>query len=54
MPAGVPVPQVTGHITGTADNTGLILESDLVIVAVPGDYVLSFTLTDFPLVCSLA
>ena len=50
MPAGVPAPQLTGHTTGIADGAGVISESDLMIVAVPGVYILSFTLTDFPLV----
>lgn len=54
LPANTTAPQLTGHITRTADNTGLILESDLVIVGAPRIYILSFTLTDFPSVCPLA
>ncbi len=54
LPADAKSPQLTGHTTGTANNTGLILESDLVMVTVPGIYNLSFTLTDFPSVCARA
>lgn len=49
-PAGVSAPRLTGHTTGTANNTGLINVTDFVIVAEAEDYILSFTLTDFPMV----
>ncbi len=48
MPASVTAPQLTGHTTGTSDNTGLIDVLDLVVVAEPGEYILNVTLTDFP------
>ena len=54
MPANATAPRLTGHTTGTADSTGFIVVSDLVVVAEPGDYILAVTLTDFPLVCPLA
>ena len=43
--------RLAGRTTGTADPTGLIDVSDLVVSAIPGDYKLSVTLTDFPTVC---
>lgn len=49
-PAGVSAPRLTGHTTGTADNTGLINVTDFLIVAEAEEYILSFTLTDFPMV----
>lgn len=52
-PADVSALQLTGHTTGTADKTGLINVTDFVIVAEAEEYGLSFTLTDFPLVCLL-
>ena len=54
VPADVTPLRLTGHTTGTGDNTGLILVSAFGIVAVPGDYDVSFSLTDFTLVCPLA
>jgi len=54
LPAGSKSVRLTGHTAGTANNTGLILVSAFGIVAVPWDYNVSFTLTDFPLVCPLA
>ncbi len=54
LPADATPLRLTGHTTGTGDNTGLILVSAFEIVAVPWDYNVSFSLTDFPLVCPLA
>jgi hypothetical protein len=54
LPAGATPLRLTGHTTGTGDPKGLILVSAFEIVAVPWDYNVSFSLTDFPLVCSLA
>jgi len=46
--------RLTGNTAGTGDNTGLILVSAFGIAAVPGDYDVSFSLTNFPSVCPLA
>jgi hypothetical protein len=54
LPADATPLRLTGHTTGTGDSTGLILVSAFEIVAVPWDYNVSFSLTDFPLVCPLA
>ncbi len=54
LPAGATPLRLTGHTTGTGDNTGLILVSAFEIVAVPWEYNVTFSLTDFPLVCPLA
>ena len=54
LPADATPLRLTGHTTGTGDNTGLILVSAFEIVAVPWDYNVSFSLTDFPLVRPLA
>ena len=53
LPADATPLRVTGHTTGTGDSTGLILVSAFEIVAVPWDYNVSFSLTDFPLVYPL-
>jgi len=45
--------RLTGNTTGTGDNTGLILVSAFGIAAVPGDYDVLSSLTDFPSVSSL-
>ncbi|KAL0046985.1 hypothetical protein WJX82_003591 [Trebouxia sp. C0006] len=50
LPAGARPLRLTGHTTGTGDPKGLILVSAFEIVAVPWDYNVSFSLTDFPLV----
>ncbi|KAL0038989.1 hypothetical protein WJX77_004333 [Trebouxia sp. C0004] len=50
LPADATSLRLTGHTTGTANSSGLILVSAFGIVAAPGDYNVSFNLTDFPLV----